>query len=98
MKKYVPHHDLAGIKCLIQCGQVRVTKVASQGALALGLFDEDIFDVVLSLSRNDFYKSMTSYSDRRSWQDVYHPATKVGIIYLKLTVQNDVLILSFKEK
>ena len=31
------------------------------------------------------------------WQDVYRPSTQVGDVYLKLTVIEDVLIVSFKE-
>jgi motility quorum-sensing regulator/GCU-specific mRNA interferase toxin len=31
------------------------------------------------------------------WQDVYRPSTKTGDVYLKLTVIDDVLIVSFKE-
>lgn len=53
--------------------------------------------VVLALSPEDFYKSMTTYADDRVWQDVYRPATRAGKVYLKLTVIDDVLIVSFKE-
>lgn len=98
MEKRTPHHDLAEVKCLIERGAFAITAVATQGAFALGLFEEDILEAILSLTRRDFYKSMTSYSDHRCWQDVYHPKTKAGIIYLKFTIQNDVLVLSFKEK
>jgi motility quorum-sensing regulator/GCU-specific mRNA interferase toxin len=31
------------------------------------------------------------------WQDVYRPATRAGGVYLKLTVVDDLLIVSFKE-
>ena len=31
------------------------------------------------------------------WQDVYRPSTPAGDVYLKLTVIDDVLIVSFKE-
>jgi motility quorum-sensing regulator/GCU-specific mRNA interferase toxin len=31
------------------------------------------------------------------WQDVYRPMTVAGGVYLKLTVIDDVLIVSFKE-
>lgn len=46
----------------------------------------------------DFYKSMTTYGDHGVWQDVYLPRTQVGRVYLKLTVADDVLIVSFKER
>jgi motility quorum-sensing regulator/GCU-specific mRNA interferase toxin len=40
---------------------------------------------------------MTTHADNRIWQDVYRPITPIGEIYLKLTVIDDVLIVSFKE-
>jgi motility quorum-sensing regulator/GCU-specific mRNA interferase toxin len=53
--------------------------------------------VVLALNPADFYKSMTTYADHTIWQDVYRPKTRAGDVYLKLTVIDDVLIVSFKE-
>ncbi len=50
-----------------------------------------------ALTPADFYKSMTSHADHRVWQDVYRPTTQAGAVYLKLTVIDDVLIVSFKE-
>jgi len=47
--------------------------------------------------RADFVKSMTTYEDHKVWQDVYRPRTSAGEVYLKLTVIEDVLIVSFKE-
>jgi motility quorum-sensing regulator / GCU-specific mRNA interferase toxin len=40
---------------------------------------------------------MTAYADHRFWQDVYRPKTLAGEVYLKITVIDDVLIVSFKE-
>ena len=41
---------------------------------------------------------MTTYADHQIWQDVYHTKTTSGAeVYLKLTVLDDVLIVSFKE-
>ena len=40
---------------------------------------------------------VTTHADHRIWQDVYRPRTAVGKVYLKLTVIDDVLIVSFKE-
>jgi len=53
--------------------------------------------VVLALKPGDFYKSMTTHADHTIWQDVYRPKTSVGDVYLKLTVIDHVLIVSFKE-
>lgn len=53
--------------------------------------------VILALTNADFHKSMTTHADHRVWQDVYRPSTPMGEIYLKLTMIDDVLIVSFKE-
>jgi motility quorum-sensing regulator/GCU-specific mRNA interferase toxin len=57
-----------------------------------------MLDIVMALSIGDFYKSMTTPDDHRVWQDVYRPMTLAGPVYLKLTVIDDVLIVSFKER
>ncbi len=52
----------------------------------------------MSLTSVHFYKSMTTYADHRIWQDVYRTKISSGDeVYLKLTVIDDVLIVSFKE-
>ena len=61
-------------------------------------FDFDgMIAVIMALTPTDFYKSMTTHADHRIWQDVYRPITTAGEVYLKLTVIDDVLIVSFKE-
>ncbi|MEJ7138564.1 type II toxin-antitoxin system MqsR family toxin [Amphibiibacter pelophylacis] len=97
MEKSTPHCKLAVVKALVTAGHVRTTNAARQGATALGLNLADMLAVVLSLRAADFYKSMTTYADHTVWQDVYRPRTQVGDVYLKLTVIDDVLIVSFKE-
>lgn len=76
---------------------MRSTGSALAGGAALGLDFEGIVGVVMALTLKDFHKSMTTYADHRIWQDVYRPTTPVGEVYLKLTVIDDVLIVSFKE-
>jgi motility quorum-sensing regulator/GCU-specific mRNA interferase toxin len=97
MEKQIPHHNLDEVKRLIRAGMVEATSVAIQGAFDLGMGYKDVLNTALSLTRNDFYKSMTSYKDHRSWQDVYHTEMAGYKIYLKLTIQDGVVILSFKE-
>ncbi|MES3040098.1 MAG: type II toxin-antitoxin system MqsR family toxin [Pseudomonadota bacterium] len=97
MNKNTPHCKLPVIQSLVVAGKVRATPSALTGGAALGLSLIDIVEVILSLSPSDFYKSMTTYADHRVWQDVYRPTTSAGYVYLKLTVIDDVLIVSFKE-
>ncbi|WP_235185271.1 type II toxin-antitoxin system MqsR family toxin, partial [Cupriavidus sp. SK-3] len=54
--------------------------------------------IVAGLVPHDFYKSMTTHADHTIWQDVYRPVTPYGGVYLKLTVIDDLLIVSFKER
>ena len=97
MEKRLPHSRLSTVKILIEAGKVRATRTALMGGAALGLDFNDILEVVMALTQADFYKSMTTHSDHRIWQDVYRTQTQVGEIYLKLTVVDEVLIVSFKE-
>ena len=97
MEKSVPQCKLAVVKALVEVGKVRVTRSARIGATALGLDLYDMLAVVTALTPSDFYKSMTTHADHTVWQDVYRPATQAGDVYLKLTVVDDVLIVSFKE-
>lgn len=99
MEKGTPHSKLTVVKALIESGQVRATASAFNGARGLGIEDLDgMCAVVLSLTSADFYKSMTTHADHRIWQDVYRGKTPGGQeVYLKLTVIDDVLIVSFKE-
>jgi motility quorum-sensing regulator/GCU-specific mRNA interferase toxin len=82
---------------MVSAGKVRTTRTAREGATALGFDFDGMLTVVMALTQADFYKSMTTHTDHRVWQDVYRPMTPTGEVYLKLTVVDDVLIVSFKE-
>lgn len=97
MEKHTPHCKLSVIKALITDGKLRTTKSAREGAASLGFAFDDMLAVILSLTPKDFYKSMTTHADHKVWQDVYRPKTMAGDVYLKLTVVDDVLVISFKE-
>ena len=99
MEKGTPHCKLPVIKALVESGQVRATASAFVGAQELGINDLDgMCAVVLGPTSSNFYKSMTTFADHRVWQDVYHAKTDDDDeVYLKLTVIDDVLIVSFKE-
>jgi len=76
---------------------VRTTHAARAGATALGFDYAELLAVVAGLKPTNFYKSMTTHADHTIWQDVYRPNTAAGDVSLKLTVIDDVLIVSFKE-
>ena len=99
MEKGIPHCKLPIVKALIEAGKVNATASAFSGARDLGINDlAGMCAVVMSLTSAEFYKSMTTHADHRIWQDVYNAKTANSAeVYLKLTVIDDVLIVSFKE-
>lgn len=98
MEKLSSHYGLADVGRFIELGQIRVTRSAREGAVALGIDYPGMIAIVAKLSIRDFYKSMTTYADPTIWQDVYRAQAPDGRrIYLKLTIIDAVLIVSFKE-
>ena len=99
MQKGSPHCKLSVVKALIEADRVKATASAFNGARDLGINDlAGMCAVVMSLTSTDFFKSMTTHADHRIWQDVYRAKTANSAdVYLKLTVIDDVLIVSFKE-
>ncbi|WP_295443332.1 type II toxin-antitoxin system MqsR family toxin [uncultured Thiodictyon sp.] len=97
MEKRTPHCKLSVVKALAEAGKVRTTHTARVGANALGFDYPGMLAVVMALTPADFYKSMTTHADHTIWQDVYRPNTSAGDVYLKLTVIDDVVVVSFKE-
>jgi motility quorum-sensing regulator/GCU-specific mRNA interferase toxin len=98
MEKKTPHYRLSQVKMLIAEGKIRSTFSALMGAGNLGLDCAGMISVIAALTAKDFHKSMTTHADHTVWQDVYRPSTQAGEIYLKLTILDDVLIVSFKER
>ncbi len=65
----------------------------------MGLTTQEMLSVVASLSRRDFYKSMTTFADHRVWQDVYHATTPLRKeAYIKITLRDFAPVIQFKEK
>ncbi len=98
MQKRKAHYSLATVKRLIAEGRVSFTMTAVAGGAAMGFGIDEMLEVVSSLASRNLYKSMTSHADHKVWHDVYHADTYRGVVYLKLTVVEDLLIVSFKEK
>lgn len=100
MEKRTPHYDLARIQAdVARLGAAAFTKTALDGGRTMGLTTAEMLTVIASLSRRQFYKSMTSYADHRVWQDVYHAATPVRReAYIKITLRNAAPVIQFKEK
>ena len=100
-EKRKPTYDLDAIKSAFSSTKsLNATGSAVRSAAALGFRGAEIVEVIQSIDRRDFQKSMTSYADHRVWQDVYHVPSEVGELYVKFTadVVSEFLLLSFKEK
>ena len=100
MEKRTPHYDLARIQAdVVRLGVAAFTKTALDGGRAMGLTSTEMLSVIASLSRHNFYKSMTSYADHKIWQDVYHAPTRVlKEAYTKITMRESAPVIQFKEK
>ena len=100
MEKRTPHYDLTAVKSAVaRLGVAAFTKTAMDGGRTMGLTTSEMLAVMASLSRRNFYKSMTSYADHRIWQDVYHAPTPVRRdAYIKITLRDGAPVIQFKEK
>ncbi len=100
MEKRTPHYDLARVQGdVARLGAAAFTKSALDGGWAMGLTTAEMLAVIASLTRRNFYKSMTSYADHRVWQDVYHAATPVRRdAYIKITLRDAAPVIQFKER
>lgn len=100
MEKRRPSYDLDAIKRAIGTSRsLSITVTAFQDALALGFDREAIADVIMTIERAMFFKSMTTFADHRVWQDVYH--VPAGDLELDVKFQNATVsefkVMSFKE-
>lgn len=98
MEKSTAHYKLARVRALIDERRIVFTTAASQGYRAMSISRREAVELVERLAPADFYKSMTTYADHRIWQDVYHPRTPYGSLYVNLTVESEALVVSFKVK
>ena len=100
MEKRKPHYDLASIKATFATvDALRMTRTAHDCALALGLLLQDVVDLIQEMTREQFYKSMTSRANMALWQDVYHVPWGDTVLYVKFTTDAEgYLVISLKEK
>ena len=98
MQKRVSHYNLESIKELIGASQYFITQSARQGYFELGFSDDKVIEIIMSLINKDLYKSMTTYTDNKIWQDVYHKTVDNIDLYIKLQISDKAIIISFKEK
>lgn len=100
MDKLTPHYDLRQTQAaVVKLGVAAFTKTALDGGRQMGLTSSEMLDVIAALTKQNFYKSMTTYADHRIWQDVYHAPTPVNKeAYIKITMRDTAPVIQFKEK
>jgi len=100
VEKRTSHYDLARVQAeVVRLGVAAFTKSAWDGGRVMGLTTAEMLAVIASLTRRDFYKSMTTYGDHRIWQDVYYAETPVRKeAYIKITLRDAAPVIQFKER
>jgi motility quorum-sensing regulator/GCU-specific mRNA interferase toxin len=77
--------------------EMNLTFTAQAGIRAAGMTRGEAFDVVRSLARAHFYKSMTTHKEHRVWQDVYRAQWRGKGLYVKFQQAGEYFVVSFKE-
>jgi motility quorum-sensing regulator/GCU-specific mRNA interferase toxin len=101
MEKRRPTYDLDAIKTAIgSVATLAITTTALRNAAELGFDRAGIVEVIGSVERKMFVKSMTTFADHRVWQDVYHVPARDLLLYVKFQadVVTEFMVMSFKEK
>jgi motility quorum-sensing regulator/GCU-specific mRNA interferase toxin len=101
MEKRRPTYDLDAIKSALGSVEtLAITRTAFSDALSLGFSHSGVAAVINSIRRPMFYKSMTTFADHRTWQDVYHVPADGLTLYVKFQadVVTEFRVMSFKEK
>ncbi len=97
MDKLNCEYPLNDIKELIKKGKIVPNLRVIESANKLKFSETEVYEIILNLQKDDFYKSTTTYHNHRIWQDVYKKAIKNLPIYIKFQITGDgFLIRSFK--
>lgn len=83
-------HELAA------AGEVRLTYKAEREALLLGLSPEDVRDVIAGLGTQGSVRRLASETTGE-WMYVFKPDVGGQILYVKLVLREDCVVVSFHE-
>lgn len=101
MEKFRPTYDLRAIKRAFDSAEkLSATTTAIVSAAALGFDRGAIVETIATITSKMFQKSMTTYADHRTWQDVYHVPAGDLVLYVKFQsgIMTEFNLVSFKEK
>jgi hypothetical protein len=98
--KSEPHYPISDIQELVNEGKRFITMTATIDGTYIDFGKDDIYNTVLALKESNFYKSMQSDKNPILWHDVYHyQHDGVDILlYIKLQIKKNAVVVSFKEK
>jgi hypothetical protein len=95
MPRWLPE-VLKRIHELAAAGELRLTHKAQREALTLGLAPEDVRDVVGGLSAADSVGRRASETTGE-WMYVFKPDVGGQVIYVKVVLREDCVVVSFHE-
>jgi len=101
MEKRRPTYDLEAIKTALGSVEtLAITSSALRDAIASGFDRAGIVETIQGMDRRMLYKSMTTFSDHRLWQDVYHVPARGMMLYVKFQAEvvTEFTVMLFKEK
>lgn len=99
-EKRKPTYDLDSVRAWAGTSKFAVTGTVRRTAAVIGFGSEEMADVIRTMQREHFDKSVTSIGNIREWQDVYHVPSDAGVLYIKFRadVVTEFVLLSFKER
>ncbi len=91
-------HALKRIRVLAARDRVRLTMKALEEIEAFDpeLAEEDVFAIVARLERHDFTRRLVS-TTTGEWLYVFKPYVDAKVIYVKLVLRNECVLVSFHE-
>jgi motility quorum-sensing regulator/GCU-specific mRNA interferase toxin len=99
MEKHKPHYLLKAIQAqMTSLEAMNLTLSALEGMRSVGMAQADALIVIQGLTALNFYKSMTTHSDHRVWQDVYNTEWQDVVLYIKFQQASEYFVISFKEQ
>lgn len=87
---------LKRIRELAAAGEVRLTYKAEREVVVLGLSPEDVRDVIAGLAAHDSAGRLASKMTRE-WMYLFKPDVGGQIIYVKLVLRDDCVVVPFHE-
>lgn len=87
---------LSGIRSYLAAGRVLLTKKARREMDVLRMTPEDVYEVLGGLTEEDFFAGIRS-ERTGEWMYVFKPGIVDIVVYLKVVLRDDCVVISFHE-